>query len=461
MAEVELKIAEVIAGKDGPSVLTGLRRIFYLVTPNETSFQTLEEVPKYVAQASPFFIGLILLELMVASLKNKQTPTRLNDSISSLSAGMISETSNLFSKGVYLMTYVWVYENYRLVDLPWDSPVTWWTAFILVEFTYYWLHRMSHEVNIMWASHQVHHSSEDYNLTTALRQSSTQKVLTFLFQLPAALLVPPAAYSAHYQFNLLYQFWIHTELVTSLGPLEYILNTPSHHRVHHGRNPYCIDKNYGGTLIIFDRLFGTFAKEEEKVVYGLTHPLNTWDPIWVQLCHYIHIWKTFWATPGLTNKLSVLWKGPGWAPGKPRLGCIEDIPKVKYPEPKYNSKASSLWSVYVAVHFVLGVVLYQELVTVAKDLTATAMLGRVMFVVWTFVSVAAIMDRKPSAPIVDFTRCLTYVLVDVTTRLSGSPAVLLPSPLMNAMLAWYLMSAAIWGINLLKPVFKGKTLKMN
>ncbi|XP_078663017.1 alkylglycerol monooxygenase-like [Branchiostoma floridae x Branchiostoma belcheri] len=460
MAESELKVQEVFAGKEGPPFLTGLRRMFYLVTPNETSFQTVEDVPKYVQQAAPCFFGMILLELLVASLKNRRSPTRLNDSISSMSAGMMSEMTNLaFSMGIYMTAYVWVHENYRLVDLPWDSPLTWWAAFIGVEFSYYWLHRMSHEANILWASHQVHHSSEDYNLTTALRQSSTQKLGTFfLFQLPMALLVPPAAFWVHREFNLLYQFWIHTELVTSLGPLEYVLNTPSHHRVHHGRNPYCIDKNYGGTLIIFDRMFGTFAKEEEKVVYGLTHPLNTWDPIWVQVCHYTHIWRTFWVTPGLANKLSVLWKGPGWEPGKPRLGCIEDIPKVKYPEPKYDSKVPALWSVYVFVHFFLALVLYQELFAVVKVLTTAAMLGRVMFVVWTLVSVAAIMDRKPSAPVVDFTRCLTFVLVATTTRMSGSPAVMLPSPLLNAMLGWYLLSAAIWGVNYLVPGFKAKAL---
>ncbi|XP_035692153.1 alkylglycerol monooxygenase-like [Branchiostoma floridae] len=460
MADVELKVQEVVTGRDGPSVLTGLRWLFYLVTPEETSFRTLDEVPRYIGQVTPIFFGMVFLEMLVAFLKNRQTNTRLNDSISSISAGMIMTMGDLFYMGAYMMAYVWVYENYRLVDLPWDSPVTWWTAFILAEFSFYWLHRMSHEVNILWAAHQVHHSSEDYNLTTALRQSTTQKVGTFFFaHLPLALLIPPAAFSVHRQLNLLYQFWIHTELVTSLGPLEYVLNTPSHHRVHHGRNPYCIDKNYGGVLIVFDRLFGTFAKEEEKVVYGLTHPLNTWDPIWVQLCHYVHIWKTFWATPGWTNKLSVLWKGPGWALGKPRLGCIEDIPKVKYHEPKYDSKVSWLWSTYVAVHFVLALVLHQELFSVVKTLTTAAMVGRVLFVMWTLVCVAAIMDRKPSAPIVDFTRCLAFVLVDVTARLSGSPVVLLPSPLLNALSAWYLMSAVIWGIKFLKSVFTTKTLK--
>ncbi|ETE65626.1 Alkylglycerol monooxygenase [Ophiophagus hannah] len=143
-----------------------------------------------------------------------------------------------------------------------------------------------------------------------------------------ALCIPPSVFAVHLQFNLLYQFWIHTEVIENLGPLEFILNTPSHHRVHHGRNPYCIDKNYGGTLIIWDRIFGTFAAEKDKVVYGLTHSINTFESLKVQFHHCVYIWNIFWTTPGFLNKLSVIFKGPGWAPGKPRLGLIEEIPEV-------------------------------------------------------------------------------------------------------------------------------------
>ncbi|XP_078686786.1 alkylglycerol monooxygenase-like [Branchiostoma floridae x Branchiostoma belcheri] len=457
MAELELE--EVISGRQGPSFLTGFRRLFYLVTPNETTFQTREEVPQYIEQATPFFIMMILVEYAVTSLKKDSRTARLNDSISSISAGMIQQFLVIFLKSTYAFLYMWIHENCRLVDLPWDSPVTWWTAFITVEFFYYWFHRMSHEVNLLWAAHQGHHSSEDFNLTTALRQSVFQHASFFM--LPMALVVPPAAYSVHFQFNILYQFWIHTELVTSLGFLEYILNTPSHHRVHHGRNPYCIDKNYGGTLIIFDRLYGTFAKEEEKVVYGLTHPLNTWDPVWVQFCHLTHIWRTFWATPGLVSKLSVLFKGPGWAPGKPRLGCIEDIPKVTHPEPKYDQQIPVFWSVYISGHFVMAVIFYQELFAVAEDVTTLACLGRIAFLIWTLSSIAAIMDKKPSAAALDFSRCLSYVVFDAVSRLWGLSALLLPHLMMNAMSGLYLMSAVIQGVNLLTPVIKTNTVKLD
>ena len=152
--------------------------------------------------------------------------------------------------------YLWTYENFNIIQLDWSSPWTWWLCFLGYDFAYYLFHRYAHEINILWAAHQAHHSSEEYNLSTALRQSSLQGATSWLFCIPLAVAIPPSVYLVHRQFNLLYQFWIHTELVGKLGPLEWILNTHSHHRVHHGRNAYCLDKNYGGTLIIFDRIFG-------------------------------------------------------------------------------------------------------------------------------------------------------------------------------------------------------------
>lgn len=141
-------------------------------------------------------------------------------------------------------------------------------------------------------------------------------------------MLSPSAYMVHRQFNRLFQFLIHTEAVQTLGPLELVLNTPSHHRVHHGRDRYCIDKNYGGTLIIWDRLFGTFAAEQRRPAYGLTHPVGTFDPWTLQMHHFLHVCRQFWAIEGLGNKLSTLFKGPGWQPGKPRLGDPNDIPDV-------------------------------------------------------------------------------------------------------------------------------------
>uniref|UniRef100_A0A8C4KMA3 Transmembrane protein 195 n=1 Tax=Dromaius novaehollandiae TaxID=8790 RepID=A0A8C4KMA3_DRONO len=310
-------------------------------------------------QSIPFFVGFIALEFIVSWIQKRKLSGRINDGISSLSLGILSRLVSF--RSLDLISYVYVWDNYRLFELPWHSPWTWYLTFLGVDFTYYWFHRISHEVNLLWAAHQIHHSSEDYNLFTALRQSLLQRYTSWVFNLPMALFIPPSVFAVHLQFNLLYQFWIHTEVITNLGPLEFILNTPSHHRVHHGRNPYCIDKNYGGTLIIWDRIFGTFEAEDAKVVYGLTQPVNSFEPILLQLRPLAHIWNTFWATPGFCNKLSVLFKGPGWGPGKPRLGLPEEIPVITGKEIPYNPSVPAYLNCYAVVHFAVIMDLYLDL----------------------------------------------------------------------------------------------------
>uniref|UniRef100_A0A8C2BJF8 Alkylglycerol monooxygenase n=1 Tax=Cyprinus carpio TaxID=7962 RepID=A0A8C2BJF8_CYPCA len=310
------------------TVSQGVRMLFSLMTPNESSFATVQEVPTYVSQATPYFTGLILLEIVLGWLKTDGPCIKINDFITSLSAGMMSRLPQLMMRSLELSSYIYVWNNFRLLELPWDSAWTWWLAFFGVDMGYYWFHRFAHELNILWAAHQVHHSSEYYNLSTALRQSVTVQFSSWAFYLPLALAVPPSVFAVHIQLNLLYQFWIHTELVKDLGPLEWILNTPSHHRVHHGRNPYCIDKNYAGILIIWDRMFGTFAPESDQVVYGLTYPISTFEIWTVEFLYYPYLWQRFWEAEGISNKLSVIFKGPGWTPGKPRLGDIADIPQI-------------------------------------------------------------------------------------------------------------------------------------
>ncbi|KAJ8307261.1 hypothetical protein KUTeg_015345, partial [Tegillarca granosa] len=229
---------------------------------------------------------LVILEVPLLIWQKRKLP-RFNDGFSSIANGILSQLHSLLFRSTELAAYMWMYDRYNIISLPWNNPWTWLLGFVGVDFCYYWVHRCGHEVNIMWAGHQVHHSSEDYNLTTALRQSAFHKYTMWMFYLPLALVMPPS-------------------VIRTLGPLEWIFNTPSHHRVHHGRNRYCIDKNYGGTLIIFDRIFGTFEAEKDEVVYGLVHNINSWDPLYSQM--------------------SVIWRGPGWLPGKPRLGLPEDIP---------------------------------------------------------------------------------------------------------------------------------------
>ncbi|XP_042672801.1 alkylglycerol monooxygenase [Centrocercus urophasianus] len=344
-----------------------LRALFYVLSPGESAFRTLEEVPDYVEKFSVLF------------------------------------------RSVDLVSYIYVWNNYKLFELPWDSPWTWYLTFLGVDFAYYWFHRISHEVNILWAAHQVHHSSEDYNLFTALRQSFLQRYTSWMFNLPMALFIPPSVFAVHLQFNLLYQFWIHTEVVTNIGPLEWILNTPSHHRVHHGRNPYCIDKNYGGTLIIWDRIFGTFEAEDAKVVYGLTHPVNSFDPILLQLRPLARIWNTFWATPGFWNKLSVIFKGPGWGPGKPRLGLPEEIPAVTGNEVPFNPSVPAYLNCYAVVHFAVITELYIDLLATVTTLSQENILLRIAIIILSLTSFGFLMEKRPKAGILEIIRCSVFL----------------------------------------------------
>lgn len=395
--------------QDNVSVSQGMRAMFYMMKPSETAFQTVEEVPDYVKKATPFFIFLILLELVISWILKGKPSGRLDDILTSMSAGVVSRLPNLFFRSLEVTSYIYIWENYRVFELPWDSPWTWYLTFLGVDFGYYWFHRMAHEINIIWAAHQAHHSSEDYNLSTALRQSVLQQYSSWVFYCPLALFVPPSVFAVHIQFNLLYQFWIHTEVIRNLGPLELVLNTPSHHRVHHGRNRYCIDKNYAGTLIIWDRIFGTFEAENEQVIYGLTHPIGTFEPFKVQFHHLLYIWTTFWATPGFCHKFSVLFKGPGWGPGKPRLGLSEEIPEVTGQEVPFTSSASELLKIYAVLQFAVMLVFYEETFANTAVLSQVTILLRICFIILTLTSIGFLLDQRPKAAIVETLRCLLFL----------------------------------------------------
>jgi len=257
--------------------LKGLGTLFYVIDPYSTTYEKISDLPHpdFMSKAMPYFFGLIVVEHIILKFKGKPG-IRLNDGVMSMANGVIMLMMQMFVKGLLIAAYLYIYNNWRIYELPWDSAVTWVVAAILCDLGYYWVHRAAHELNILWAAHQVHHSSEDYNLTTAFRQSMIMKFGNWPFYLPMAFFVPPTQLIVHVQFNLLYQFWIHTELVKDIGPLEYILNSAKHHRVHHGSNRYCLDKNYAGVLIIWDRMFGTFEweRDDEPVVYGLVDQVN-------------------------------------------------------------------------------------------------------------------------------------------------------------------------------------------
>jgi sterol desaturase/sphingolipid hydroxylase (fatty acid hydroxylase superfamily) len=285
----------------------------------------------YITYAVPFFFLLIGVELAVAVWERKRY-YRLHDSINDLSCGSTEQIIGIFLKGVLFAGYQGTYafaisRGINVVDVLGLSPGGQWAAaiflFLGVDCAYYWFHRIAHEYNAPWAGHVVHHSSEDYNLAVALRQGAFQGLFSWVFYLPLALVgFPPSWFAAIMSFNLLYQFWIHTRTIKTLGPLEWVLNTPSHHRVHHARNPKYLDKNYAGTLIIWDRMFGTFQAEEEEPVFGLTKPLNSWNPLWANLHVWRDLFRDAWLAPaGSTSSGSGSCRRAGGrrdCPGTPR-----------------------------------------------------------------------------------------------------------------------------------------------
>jgi len=264
--------------------------------------------------AIPFFIVLIAMELAVDRYRGTGY-YRMNDSISSLNAGIFSRVTIIFWRLAPVAVYYYVYQNWSVTELP-VSGITWVVAFVSYDFFYYWYHRISHERNLFWAAHVVHHSSEEYNLTTALRQSSGS-LLNWIFYLPMALVgIDPVQMATVAALNLLYQFWVHSRHIPKLGWYENWFVTPSNHRVHHAINDQYIDKNYGGVFIIWDRMFGTYQEEQSETpcVYGIRKPLSSWNPVWTNLHHYSLLFKDTWYTKRWSDKVGLWFAKTGWRP---------------------------------------------------------------------------------------------------------------------------------------------------
>ena len=271
--------------------------------------------PPIIIYAIPFFVFAMLLEFVVSSGKNMKSYTA-KDAFSSIAMGLGNVFIGFLSKIFVFAALYYVYESFRIFTIP----ITWWSfviLFFLDDFSYYWFHRTSHENRFFWASHVVHHSSRHYNLSTALRQTWTGGFYSFIFWLWLPLLgFHPGMILFQMSISLLYQFWIHTELIQQLPKwIEFFFNTPSHHRVHHGSNPIYLDRNHAGILIIWDRLFGTFQPElkNEKVKYGLVVNIKTYNPILIAFSEWGALFKDL-ITRNLstTNRIKYLYKPPGW-----------------------------------------------------------------------------------------------------------------------------------------------------
>jgi len=278
-----------------------------------------------VVLSIPLYFVLIGIELVINRFQKKNL-YRLNDAVTNISCGITQQLTGIFFKVVGVGIYMLVYENFALIEIP-SNWLTIAILFVAADFCYYWAHRMSHQINLFWGGHVVHHQSEDYNLSVALRQSTFQVLWTFAFHLPLALIgFNTLDHVLVMGLNLIYQFWIHTETIGKMGWFEYIFNTPSHHRVHHGRNPKYIDKNHAGVFIIWDKMFGTFQVEEERPTYGITTPVNSWNPVWANFNHYAQMWATLKTIDGFSNKVKFTFNKPGWLPDA--MGGYQPAPEI-------------------------------------------------------------------------------------------------------------------------------------
>ncbi len=366
----------------------------------------------YIALSIPFFFLLIGIEIAYTVYK-KLDYYQLNDSLSNLSQGIGSQLVGIFLKTATFFSYLYIYNNWRLTDFP-STIWTWLILFVGVDFFYYWFHRMSHQVNALWAAHIVHHQSEEYNLTVALRQSWFQGGFSWVFYLPLAFAgFEPIMFLTVSSFNTIYQFWIHTRAIDKMGPLEWVLNTPSHHRVHHGSNPKYIDKNHAGILIIWDRMFGTFQREEDEVVYGITKPLASWNPVWANFHYWSDLTRTAAQSTRISDKLNTFLKPPGWLPAS--QGGFQpprDIDINAYK--KYSPEINAVFRPYVLFQFLLALGLSNYILFYHRSMSGWALTGTSILVILTLTTCGALLEPSKWIKRFEHFRILFWLIIPLT-----------------------------------------------
>ncbi|MCX7744572.1 MAG: sterol desaturase family protein [Flavobacteriales bacterium] len=311
------------------------------------------------ALLTPIAIFFVLVEIGVELVKKKGRIS-FQEAVANMGTALGNQTVNvLVAAGVYI-TYGYLWNNFRLFTIPmnWVNGIF---LLISMDFIFYWVHRWGHKINILWAAHSPHHSAEEMNFFVALRASVTQRLVSFLFFWPLTIIgFEPMDIYVMSALHLFISFLHHTEYIGKLGPIEWIFTTPSHHRVHHGMNFRYLDKNYGEFLIIWDRLFGSFAEEKEKIVYGMYNGPNTWNPILINFHYYILLWKDAMAAPNWWDKIRIWFMPTGWRPrGLPQkqLQEVNAENQIRFVTPMYQgAKPYLIFQVIFGLYFVLLII---------------------------------------------------------------------------------------------------------
>ena len=398
----------------------------------------------------PIFLVLIIIEISYGVWKNDLKHSYM-DTISSLSSGFTNLMVDILGLGIIIISYPFFYERLKIIELE-ESVFLYFLAFVCIDFASYCHHRLKHSINIFWNMHVIHHSSEEFNLACALRQSITNNLgIGILFLVPAALLgVPPKMISILGPLHLFGQFWYHTRHIGKLGWLEYILVTPSQHRVHHAINKEYIDKNLAAIFCIWDRAFGTFQEELDNVpcVYGTLKPVRTWNPI---LINFQHIWfliQDAWYTSNTVDKLKIWFMPTGWRP----KDVVDKIPRNKVinvlNQEKYKFKYSLIHKVFAGFHFlVLNIVLYFFLSSFA-NLSSADKVGYFLLIFSTIFSFSSVMDGYKWSINFEFIRILIGLIVIYFQK----DLFLTYNLSLSVSLSCYLLASAILNLLILRSV---------
>jgi len=374
----------------------------------------------FVTYAIPFFLLLIVIELAWGWSKGNNT-YRVNDSLNSLSLGLLSTVTKFVFLNIGLLVFSRIEQNYAVWAFDMTSYAHWLVGLLFYDFLYYWFHRISHERQFFWGSHVVHHQSEDYNLSTALRQTSTSFLTTWVFFIPCFFLgMPIYMYVSIATAQLIYQFWVHTQHIPKLGFIEWFMVTPSNHRVHHAQNKDYIDKNYGGLLIVWDRLFGTFKEEDEqlKPIYGIRSPLNSWNPLWANIHIFISMARDAWLTARWSDKFRVLWARTGWRPA--------DV-AARYPAEKSDLNNFNKYDPQLRVKVNVGIIGQYFIVSIfhawgaqqASQLSTELLWATVIAQAYTLIVIGALLEGKQTAGFLENTRLLVLAAMLYVGSVTG------------------------------------------
>jgi alkylglycerol monooxygenase len=393
--------------------------------------------------AIPVFLIFILAEYFATRKKHPEY-YRLNDALTNLNIGVSHLLFKLLTTGLMLGAYVFVLERFAILHLT--GVPAYIIVLILFDFCFYWAHRFGHEVNLFWGAHIVHHQSEEYNLTVAMRQSWIHSLLAFIFFLPIAFLgIDILTLGICASINSFYQFWIHTKSVKRLPKwFEAIFNSPAHHRVHHGVNPKYIDKNHAGMFIIWDKMFGTFQEEEEEPVYGVTTQLKSWNPAWANVEYYVTMYQNAKKFSLFKDKLKYVFAKPGWQPEE--LGGTIPVAEPDYHYLKYDAKADSKsLNVYVLVQFLFIVIGLTAYLYNYEKLSAFYTIIFFSLLMLSTVICSAILEQKKWVKYAEYARLLIALIALNAMYYMNYNAwfyiMLIPSVILTAyFLTWYTLN---------------------